>query len=79
MRKAVSPRQALTPFLTSCSHPCSSISSEYWRNEDTRTHLVVIHHCVHGLDPNGINVPVENHPLVGLVFVETLLQVTQTG
>lgn len=36
------------------------------------THLVVIHDSVHGLDPHGVNISVEDDPLVCLVLVETL-------
>lgn len=74
---AALPRRATSLFLPSCPYPSSTTISVLAKRYPT--HLVVIHYCVHRLDPNGINVPVENHPLVRLVFVETLHKVTQVG
>lgn len=42
------------------------------QNQGGVSYLVIVHNRVHRLDPDGINVSVQDHPLVRLVLVETL-------
>lgn len=70
------PNPPILPLSPSVA--CVSQSRQCTDVQRESTHLVVIHNRVHGFDPHGINVPVENHPLVSLVLVETLCRCHKT-